>query len=115
MYRLTVDFNALPSGLVRGLAPDGADLRVELLVVLVDGEGNEAIGILRELRDGLAFAEVDWETFGPEGRFQIVDLGLPEAPQETMYAIGEAVWHSDGAKESVTPKVAAAEHAMVAA
>jgi hypothetical protein len=81
MLTLTVDFNVLASGLVRGLREDvtGDDELLEgALVLLDDGEGNEALGTLREVRDGLVFAEVDWNTWGPAGTIRRVSLPLPE-------------------------------------
>ncbi len=90
MLTLTVDFNALASGLVRGLQEDAdgdGELAVGTLVLLVDGEGNEALGILRELRDALVFAAVDWETWGPEGHIRWLSLPRPElGKQNTLKA-----------------------------
>jgi hypothetical protein len=68
MLTLTVDFNALANGLVRGLQQDvvgDGDPRDGEPVELSDGEGNVAQGVLREVRDGLVFAEVDWATWSP--------------------------------------------------
>jgi hypothetical protein len=73
MLTLMIDFNAQADGLVRGLQTgitgDG-DPTMGAPVILSDGEGSEALGTLREIRDGLVFAEVDWDTYGPAGHIE---------------------------------------------
>ena len=82
MLTLTVDFNSRADGLVRGLQEDiignDDDLVPDALVLLNDGEGNEALGNIREVRDGLIFADVDWDTWSPEGTIQWLSLPVPE-------------------------------------
>lgn len=73
MLTLMIDFNAQADGLVRGLqtgvSGDG-ELTPGISVILSDGEGSAALGTLREVRDGLVFAEVDWDTYGPADRIK---------------------------------------------
>src|SRR5271154_3239504 len=72
MLTLVADFNAVSNGLVRGLSEDlhGGEPRLGALVLLCDGEEQEAFGVVREARDGLVFAAVDWETLSPEGAYR---------------------------------------------
>lgn len=87
MLTLIADFNAVSDGLVRGLSEDvqGGEPTPGALVLLCDGEENEAFGVVREARDGLVFASVDWETLSPEGAYQywsalpVLDHGRPSA------------------------------------
>jgi hypothetical protein len=75
MLTLIVDFNAAQDGVVRGLIEeviDGRELTPGALVLLSDGEGNEALGVIRDVNDGLVYARVDWKTWGPEGAIRIV-------------------------------------------
>jgi hypothetical protein len=98
MLKLTVDFNAVANGLVRGLQEDalGDGEPVEgALIVLDDGEGNEALGTVREVRDGLVFAAIDWDTFGSAGLIKPMSaehLQLPGQPKTTTFAISGSVW-----------------------
>ncbi len=100
MLTLTVDFNVLASGLVRGLQEDAAgdgELLEDALVLLGDGEGNEALGTIREIRDGLVFADVDWDTWSPEGTFQQLSVPLPEQGKpRTVKVIGVIRLVSEG-------------------
>jgi hypothetical protein len=70
MLTLKVDFNAARDGCVRGLerettadAPDDA-LVVGASALLDDGEGNQALGTVQRIENGLIFAEVDWSSWG---------------------------------------------------
>lgn len=96
MLTLTVDFNALANGLVRGLLEDtGGDgeLTEGTLVLLNDGEGNEALGTLREVRDGLVFTEVDWDTWSLAGAFLFwASLPLSEQAKEFALKVTGDVW-----------------------
>jgi hypothetical protein len=112
MITLIVDFNAPATGLVRGraaqgIAEDALDeaLAMGCLVLLRDNEGSEAVGKLRELRDNLVFAEVDWETFGPEGRIEFVDVAMPEARKATLAVTGEGVEPRENAADPVPATV----------
>lgn len=70
MLTLRVDFNAARDGCVRGLERDAtADTTADKLVVgasalLDDGEGNQALGTVQRVENGLVFAEVDWSSWG---------------------------------------------------
>lgn len=117
MLTLTVDFNALANGCVRGLQEDvtgTGEPNNGALVLLVDGEGNEAMGTLGEIRDGLVFAAVDWRTFGPSGRIRIYEFGNSPAPVPTT---GPSVTKDDDANVAVgggsAPDVAGAELQLV--
>jgi len=89
MLTLRVDFNALPSGLVRGRQPTDSAMVEGSLVLLTDGEGNEALGTLRELRDGLVFAAVDWNTWSRAGTYRQAYLRvLGQAKQTVAQATG---------------------------
>lgn len=97
MFTLTVDFNtASANGLVRGLQEDvtgNDDLLEGALLLLDDGEGNEALGTLREVRDGLVFADVDWNTWSPAGAFLFSpSLPLPEQAKESALKVTGDVW-----------------------
>lgn len=72
MLTLTADFNAVTGGLVRGLCEDlhGGEPTPGALVLLCDGEENEALGAVQESRDGLVFATVVWDTLSPAGAFK---------------------------------------------
>lgn len=82
MLTLTIDFNAQADGLVRGLqtgvSGDG-ELTRGVPVILIDGEGSAALGSLRDVRDGLVFAAVDWDTYG-----DVEDVKAVAAPRETV-------------------------------
>lgn len=78
MLTLIVDFNAARDGVVQGLLEDvidGRELTNGALVLLRDGEGNEALGVIQDVSDGLVHAAVDWGTWGREGSIQIVVSG----------------------------------------
>jgi hypothetical protein len=99
MLTLKVDFNTTSDdGLVRGLQEDVSgndDLLEGALVLLDDGEGNEALGTLRQVRDGLVFAEVDWDTWSPAGAFVFwASLPLPEQAKEVTvtFKVTGDVW-----------------------
>lgn len=95
MPRLTVDFNAQDGGLVRGLREDASDgdLVEGALVLLNDGEGNEALGTLREVRDDLVLTEVDWDTWAPEGSFQYwASFPPPEHAKAGTLRVTGDVW-----------------------
>jgi hypothetical protein len=93
MTGAVVDFNPIASGLVRGLQEDADDeLVVGATVLLTDGEGNEALGTVQELRDGLVFAAVDWETFGPSGVIKPVSLRPAACPKTTTFEVTGSVW-----------------------
>jgi len=73
MPTLKVDFNDVLEGRVRGLSEEfegPGEPAVEGLILLDDGEGNEALGVVRSLERGLIFAEVDWDTWGPTGHIK---------------------------------------------
>jgi hypothetical protein len=111
MLTIRVDFNALDSGLVRGRAygnVDPAELITGRLVLLDDGEGNEALGTIEELRNGLVFAAVEWGTFRPAGKIRPVSLAQPAYPKRMMFAITGSVWRdlvSERASERIDDAV----------
>src|SRR5271168_3612104 len=97
MLILTVDFNALASGLVRGRAANAAEYPTLVegsLVLLTDREGNEALGTVREVRDGLAFAAVDWDTWGPTGTIKVVSLPPPRPQTTRTVKVTGSVWQA---------------------
>jgi len=75
MLTLIVDFNAARDGVVRGLLEDvvdGRDLDDGTLVLLRDGEGNEALGSIQGVNDTLIHAAIRWDTWGAEGSIKVV-------------------------------------------
>jgi len=116
MLTLTVDFNALASGLVRGLQQDAAgDLVEGALALLDDSEGNEALGTVCEIRDGLVFAAVDWDTWSPAGAIQWVTPPVSEHAKPTTMKITGLI-EVMGASTSVpAPREFAERQVLVAA
>lgn len=73
MFRLLTDFNDIREGNVTGLLEDAEGpqhLRVHDRVLLHDDGEHEAWGIVREIRNGLVHARIDWGTWGLAGRYQ---------------------------------------------
>jgi hypothetical protein len=117
MLTATVDFNAQADGLVRGLQVDATgdgDLIPGTLVLLTDGEGNEAFGILRDVRDQLVLAEVDWETWGP-ATTKISPAPRPEQGKELKLIVSGSVWQSGAGGKLPTQVPKLAERVPVAA
>lgn len=92
MLIVTVDFNALANGLVRGRTANAAE--DGSLALLTDGEGNEALGTVREVRDGLVFAAVDWDTWGPTGTIKVVSLPPPRPQTTRTVKVTGSVWQA---------------------
>jgi hypothetical protein len=70
MLTLLTDFNAVRNGLARTLREevDGTGEPGEgERVLLDDGEGNRAFGIVRRIESDLVFAEVDWNSWSTAG------------------------------------------------
>jgi hypothetical protein len=120
MLTLIVDFNAAQDGVVRGLREDVADSRelaegrelVEgALVLLRDGEGNEALGLIQDASDDLVRAEVDWKTWGTEGAIRIVvDQPLTRGATRIVESIsGPGLSHDRGAHGGLSVRLEGAE------
>jgi hypothetical protein len=94
MLTLAIDFNAHADGLVRGLQEEvegDGDLVVGAAVRLTDGEGNEALGVLHEVRDGLVFTEVDWDTWSAGEVYSYSYPAQQSVPSGFGFASGDAV------------------------
>jgi len=108
MLILTVDFNALAGGLVRGRAANAAEgpnhLAEGSLALLTDGEGNEALGTVRKVRDGLVFAAVEWDTWGPTGTIKVVSLPPPRPQTTRKVKVTGSVWQA-GTGDKVPARV----------
>jgi hypothetical protein len=118
MLTLTVDFNALANGFVRGRAGNAADdpnLVEGSLALLTDGEGNEALGTVREVRDGLVFAAVDWDTWSPAGAIQWVAPPVPEHAKPTTMKITGLIEVMGASTNVPAPREFAERQVLVAA
>lgn len=100
MLRLRVDFNAVRDGLVRGRATaisGTGELAKGERVLLDDGEGTQALGVISRIADSLVYAGVtDWgyvaepetvtETQEPERTPQINGLRIAGAERQLEHA-----------------------------
>jgi hypothetical protein len=118
MLTLIVDFNAAKDGVVRGLIEDvdGHEPVDGALILLRDGEGNEALGVIRDIADGLVHAEVDWNTWSPEGTIQVVvSQVLPSGRGSVVESIsGLGTSNDRNSRGGVPARLEAAEQLAVA-
>ena len=85
MLRLTVDFNAVRDGVVRGLSEElsgKGEITTGERILLDDGEGIQAIGVISNIADDLIYAGVlDWGYILPEPETVIETLEPERNPQ----------------------------------
>lgn len=61
---LWADFNECDRhGRVLALRPDNDDLVLDQRVAVHDHEGNSADGVITRLKRGLAYVDIDWDTW----------------------------------------------------
>ena len=90
MLTLLVDFNTDRDGRARGLEREAvggetnegalALLDEGALALLDDGEGNQALGTVQRVEDGVVFADVDWSSWGRIAGRTVVVVELTEEP-----------------------------------
>ncbi len=82
MLTLLVDFNTDRDGRARGLEREavGGETNEGALALLDDGEGNQALGTVQRVEDGVVFADVDWSSWGRIAGRTVVVVELTEEP-----------------------------------
>lgn len=89
MLRLLVDFDRVRDGMVRGRLEDATGprpLRVGDRVLLHDGGGHEAWGVVHALERDLAPVAIDWATWGPPRTREVQPLGWWTPPSRVHRA-----------------------------
>lgn len=74
MFKLLADFNEIEDGVVKGLLEDATGprpLRVKDRVLLHDDGEHEVWGVVGNIEKGLVSVTLDWDTWGPAGRYRI--------------------------------------------